>query len=147
MAITPSLNASSRCLFTGRILLGAPCDASGGARIHVTAILSPMHRSVPAIVCLLLGVAPASARADCPRHRVLWAVGEALAVNVLVNRWDAWGRNQPWAHVDPHSWGSNLRLGWNWDEDHFFTNMFSHPYHGGLYFNSGRDNCLSYWGA
>jgi len=23
--------------------------------------------------------------------------------------------------------------------------MFSHPYHGGMYFNSGRDNCLGFW--
>ena len=104
--------------------------------------------TVLGFVCLVIGLTPAVSRAEeCPRRRVLSAVGEALFVNLTVNRLDAWARNQPWAYVDPASWARNLRLGWTWDEDHFFTNMFSHPYHGGLYFNSGRDNCLGYWGA
>ena len=79
-----------------------------------------------------------------PKHQVR-AVGEAIAVNVAVNRWDAWGRGQPWADVGVKSWSSNLRLGWEWDENVFGTNMFSHPFHGSLYFNAGRDHCLGYW--
>src|SRR5512144_1370123 len=79
-----------------------------------------------------------------PKHQVR-AVGEALAVNAAVNRWDAWGRGQPWADVGVKSWSSNIRLGWEWDENVFGTNMFSHPFHGSLYFNAGRDHCLGYW--
>jgi Domain of unknown function (DUF3943) len=81
------------------------------------------------------------------RPRPLGAVAEALAINVAVNRIDAWGFGQDWAKVKPSDWWRNLRLGWEWDEDGFLTNMFSHPYHGGLYFNAARANGLDYWEA
>jgi len=80
-----------------------------------------------------------------PRKRPLLAVAEAMLVNVLVNRYDAVVRGQPWAYSNPDSWSRNLRLGWEWDEDAFLTNMFSHPFHGSLYFNAGRNNGLGYW--
>jgi len=38
-----------------------------------------------------------------------------------------------------------VRLGWDWDENEFPTNMFMHPYHGGMYFNAGRANGLGFW--
>ncbi len=75
------------------------------------------------------------------------AVAQALAVNLVVNRVDAWVFGQDWAKAGPRSWSRNLREGWEWDEDAFRTNMFSHPYHGALYFNSARANGLSYWEA
>jgi len=80
-----------------------------------------------------------------PKPRPLLAVGEALAINLFVNRVDAWAFNQDWAHTGPKWWSRNLRLGWEWDEDAFPTNMFAHPYHGGLYFNAGRSNGLGYF--
>ncbi|MDH3734681.1 MAG: DUF3943 domain-containing protein [Gemmatimonadota bacterium] len=43
------------------------------------------------------------------------------------------------------SWGRNIREGFEWDHDNFKTNMFAHPYHGGLYFNAGRSNGYSFW--
>ncbi|HXE83964.1 MAG TPA: DUF3943 domain-containing protein [Gemmatimonadales bacterium] len=80
-----------------------------------------------------------------PKPRPLLAVGEALAINVFVNRVDAWVFNDDWAHTGPKWWRRNIRLGWEWDEDAFPTNMFAHPYHGGLYFNAGRSNGLDYF--
>lgn len=80
-----------------------------------------------------------------PKPRPLLAVGEALAINLLVNRVDAWVFKDDWAQTGPKYWGRNLRLGWEWDEDAFPTNMFAHPYHGGLYFNAGRSNGLGYF--
>lgn len=74
------------------------------------------------------------------------AVSEALVLNVVVNRVDAWLLNQAWAqNAGADSWARNFRLGWSWDEDNFTTNMFAHPYHGGMYFNAGRANGLSFW--
>lgn len=75
------------------------------------------------------------------------AAAEGLLVNVTVNRFDAWVFRHDWAMVRPSYWKRNLRLGWEWDEDSFGTNMFSHPYHGALYFNSARNNGLDYWEA
>ena len=82
-----------------------------------------------------------------PKPRPLLAVGEALAINVFVNRVDAWVFKDDWAHTGPKYWAQNLRLGWEWDEDAFPTNMFAHPYHGGLYFNAGRSNGLDYFSS
>ena len=73
------------------------------------------------------------------------AVGQVLAINTVINRFDAHVGNQFWARVDPGSWWRNVRLGWDWDENEFPTNMFLHPYHGGMYFNAGRANGLGFW--
>ena len=82
-----------------------------------------------------------------PKPRPVLAVGEALAINVFVNRVDAWVFNDDWAQTGPKWWQRNLRLGWEWDEDAFPTNMFAHPYHGGLYFNAGRSNGLDFFSS
>jgi hypothetical protein len=68
-----------------------------------------------------------------------------MALNVVVNRIDAWGRDRSWAKVGTQSWAQNFRLGWEWDEDEFPTNVGAHPYHGALYFNTGRANGLDYF--
>ncbi len=89
--------------------------------------------------------APDSAPPDFLRRRPALALGEALLINVVVNRVDAYVGGQDWARVRPVDWSRNFRLGWEWDENEFGTNMFAHPYHGALYFNSGRSNGLTYW--
>ncbi len=64
--------------------------------------------------------------------RPLLAIGETILINAFVNRVDAWAFQQDWARSGTRAWLKNLRLGWEWDEDAFLTNMFSHPYHGAL---------------
>ena len=44
-----------------------------------------------------------------------------------------------------HSIKHNFETGFVWDNDQFSTNLFAHPYHGGLYFNSARSNGMSFW--
>jgi len=88
---------------------------------------------------------PDSSCAFCPRKRPFLAIGEVLLTNLFVNRVDAWAGGQAWAKTGPDDWSRNLRLGWEWDENEFGTNMFAHPYHGALYFNAGRSNGLTYW--
>ena len=80
-----------------------------------------------------------------PKPRPVLAVAEAALINIVVNRVDAWAFQQDWARSGTRAWMKNLRLGWEWDEDAFPTNMFAHPYHGGLYFNAGRSNGLNYF--
>ena len=82
----------------------------------------------------------------CP-HRAAAAVQEVLLTNLVVNRFDAWVMKADWAHTSFESWARNIRLGWEWDENAFATNMFGHPNHGAQYFNAGRANCLSYWAS
>ncbi len=47
--------------------------------------------------------------------------------------------------VSLSSWWENLRYGFEWDFNSFSINQFGHPYQGGLYFNAGRANGLSFW--
>jgi len=80
-----------------------------------------------------------------PRARPWIAAAQTIGINTFVNRVDAWGFQQEWARTGTRAWSRNLRLGWEWDEDAFPTNMFAHPYHGGLYFNAARSNGLTYF--
>lgn len=77
--------------------------------------------------------------------RPIAALAQTAVINVFVNRVDAWVFRQDWARTGTRAWSRNLRLGWEWDEDAFPTNMFAHPYHGALYFNAGRSNGLDYF--
>jgi hypothetical protein len=89
---------------------------------------------------------PLAAQFDTlPPPNALKAVGQTVVVNTLVNRLDVWLRNRPWARVGTRVWANNIRLGWAWDEDAFATNVFAHPYHGGIYFNAGRANGLDFF--
>jgi hypothetical protein len=88
-----------------------------------------------------------SVRARRERPKPTLALLEGFGVNVVLQRVNWWVRGADWADISLKSWGDNLRLGWEWDEDAFPTNMFGHPYGGGMYFNAGRDNGLSFWAA
>ena len=91
---------------------------------------------------------PADSATTRPREprRIGLAVQQTLLSNLVVNRFNAWALGERWARdVDFETWSRNLRLGWEWDEDAFSTNMFGHPYQGASYFNAGRANGLSYW--
>ena len=88
-----------------------------------------------------------SSPAPTPPRRPLLAVTQSVMLNVVVNRIDAWAFQQDWANSGTRTWGRNLRVGWEWDEDQFGTNLLMHPYHGGLYFNAARANGLSFWEA
>src|SRR3954463_8796672 len=83
--------------------------------------------------------------AKSPPPRPIMAISQVALINTFVNRVDAWAFSQDWARSGTRVWGEHLRLGWEWDEDAFTTNMFAHPYHGGLYFNAGRANGLDYF--
>jgi hypothetical protein len=81
------------------------------------------------------------------KYRPLIAVSETVAINVLINRYDAWVRDLDWAKVTPSHWYANLHSGFDTDGDAFSTNFFAHPYHGSLFFNAARKNGNSFWGS
>lgn len=41
----------------------------------------------------------------------------------------------------------NMTHGFEWDHNNFVTNMFMHPYHGSVYFNSARTHGYNYWAS
>ncbi len=75
------------------------------------------------------------------------AAMEVFGANLLVWSYDRYVRSGGGAgfRIGFNSWSENIRNGFEWDDNHFNTNQFSHPYHGNLYFNAGRSNGYSYW--
>ncbi|MGB5847784.1 MAG: DUF3943 domain-containing protein, partial [Ignavibacteriaceae bacterium] len=78
------------------------------------------------------------------------AVGELAIVEFIPWAAAKWVRDwehpeDNWANVTADSWWNNISKGWEYDGDAFLTNYFAHPYHGSLYFNTGRSNGYSFW--
>ena len=53
--------------------------------------------------------------------------------------------NEEFAKISFHSIKHNIETGFVWDNDQFSTNLFAHPYHGGLYFNAARSHGMNFW--
>ena len=73
------------------------------------------------------------------------AAVESFSLNLAVNGFDRYVMDQDFAKVSWNSIKHNVNYGFVWDNDQFSTNLFAHPYHGGLYFNTARCNGLSFW--
>jgi hypothetical protein len=56
-------------------------------------------------------------------------------------------RDAEWADISLDTWENSLENPWQWDDNQFLNNQFSHPYHGAMYFNSARANGYSFWGS
>lgn len=73
------------------------------------------------------------------------AAAEVTGINVFVQLFDRWALNSEFAQTTWSDIEHNLKNGFVWDNDYFITNLFAHPYHGNLYYNSARSNGLSFW--
>lgn len=88
---------------------------------------------------------------ESSRHFGL-AVGEGVLFNIFIpwamarylRTWDSTSEER-WPFIGFQSIWSNLNQGWNYDGDNFLTNLFSHPYGGNLFYNSGRSNGYNFW--
>lgn len=59
---------------------------------------------------------------------------------------NSYARGAPWSgDIGWASWANNYARSFEWDDDQFVNNQFSHPYHGGLYFTAARTNGFDYW--
>lgn len=74
-----------------------------------------------------------------------WALAQVTGVNVFVHCFDRYALNADFAQTTMNTWEENFKNGFVWDNDQFSTNLFMHPYHGNLYFNSARSQGLSFW--
>lgn len=70
---------------------------------------------------------------------------ETFGINVGVLSFDRFVMNADFAKISLNSIRHNIKNGFVWDNDQFSTNLFAHPYHGGLYFNAARSNGLNFW--
>jgi len=79
-------------------------------------------------------------------HKRPWlAAAEVTAINVFVHCLDRFPLQKDYAQVNLHTIHRNFKTGFVWDNDAFMTNLFAHPYHGNLYFNSARSCGMNFW--
>lgn len=81
------------------------------------------------------------------KKRPLRAGIETFAINAGVWAFDHYIKRADFAEISMNTLRSNFRSGFLWDNDQFITNLFAHPYHGSLYFNSARSSGLSFWSS
>lgn len=79
------------------------------------------------------------------QKRGLRAATMVFGINMGVWAFDRYIRKADFAYIDLHTIKDNIKHGFVWDNDAMGTNMFMHPYHGSLYFNSARSNGYNYW--
>lgn len=70
---------------------------------------------------------------------------QVFGINMGVWAFDRYIQNADFAKINIHTVKENFRKGFLWDNDQMGTNMFLHPYHGSLYYNSARGNGFNYW--
>lgn len=73
------------------------------------------------------------------------AAAMVFGINMGVWSFDRYIRKADFAYINIHTIKDNFKHGLVWDNDAMGTNMFMHPYHGNLYYNSARSNGYSYW--
>ncbi|KAA6302528.1 MAG: hypothetical protein EZS26_001360 [Candidatus Ordinivivax streblomastigis] len=83
--------------------------------------------------------------AQSPVKRAGIALTEGVALNLGIHLVDRFVLKEEWAQVTPSSIRYNLTHKSIWDNDMISTNLFAHPYCGGLYFNAARTNGFNFW--
>ena len=79
------------------------------------------------------------------KPKPLLGLAETVLLNTAVLSWDYFFfDNREWAKVTSKSIKNNLSSYWEWDDDSFSGNLFSHTYHGSMFFNTARENGMSY---
>ncbi|MFT3753850.1 MAG: DUF3943 domain-containing protein [Paludibacter sp.] len=78
-------------------------------------------------------------------RKPLLASGIITATNLGVWAYDWYLMKEFWADINLQTINRNFKTGFVWDNDMFITNLLSHPYNGGLYYNAARNNGLSFW--
>jgi len=68
---------------------------------------------------------------------------EVTAINLLIWSYDMYLEKRGWANISWDSVFNNFRQGYEWDNNGFHTNQFSHPYHGALFYSAARANGLT----
>ena len=83
---------------------------------------------------------------DCNPPKRFWAAfGTLMLVQLIPHFVNANLRGVVWAEVSVQSIKNNLVYPWQWDDNQFLNNQFSHPYQGNFYFNAARANGYNFW--
>ena len=70
-----------------------------------------------------------------------------MALEVIPNYFNWRVADDSTAKLSLDSFEYNMTHGFEWDHNNFTTNMFAHPYHGNVYYNSARAHGYNYWAS
>ncbi len=70
---------------------------------------------------------------------------ETFGLNIGIGTFDRFVLQGDYAKINFSTIKHNFETGFVWDNDQFATNLFAHPYTGGLYFNTARNNGLNFY--
>jgi hypothetical protein len=79
-----------------------------------------------------------------PGKRLGVALSEGVILNIGIHLFDRFILKEPWTQITKSSIQYNMTH-FIWDNDMISTNLFAHPYTGGLYFNAARANGFNFW--
>ncbi len=78
------------------------------------------------------------------KKRYFRAAIEITAFNLTIWAFNRYVIKESWAYISWDSICENLKAGFSWDKDTFWTNQLGHPLHGALHYSIARANNLSY---
>jgi hypothetical protein len=82
----------------------------------------------------------------CCQKKYFWvAAAEIIALQVIPNYFNRHVADDTTADLSFKSWRRNIQRGFEWDPNAFSGNMFQHPYHGNVFYNSARSNGYDFW--
>lgn len=79
------------------------------------------------------------------KKKGLGAATQIFSFNMGLWAFNRYVAKQDYAYIDIHTIRKNIKHKWVWDNDDMGNNMFLHPYHGNLYFNSARSRGYNFW--
>ena len=73
------------------------------------------------------------------------AAWQTFGINTGIWAFDRYILQEDFAKISFNTIKENIKTGFVWDNDQFSTNLFAHPYHGNLYYNTARSNGMTFW--
>ena len=135
-------------LAPARVLLAQGMDSTTQSQPAALRIAGPQ----PVSALLQPDAGPGNPRADTlpcpdchPPIRFWAAFGELMLVQALPSFYNQYVQDAVWADISIQTIKNNFAYPWQWDDNAFVNNQFSHPYHGNLYFNAARTNGYNFW--
>ncbi len=78
------------------------------------------------------------------KPNALKALAKDLSINALVLGWDYYVQDRVWARISRDVLEEHFSKPPVFDNDSYSGNQFSHPYHGSMFYNTARNEGLSY---
>jgi hypothetical protein len=80
-----------------------------------------------------------------PRKPLWIPIVESVGLNLALGAFNAYVAQSEFAKISFKTVKHNHEMGWATDADALITNMWAHPFHGSIYFNTSRSSGYNYW--